>query len=65
MKYLFLFLILFSCNKEEKPESIAPENDMCICTKEYRPVCADGQTFGNPCMAGCEGHKNFKEGPCN
>lgn len=44
---------------------IAEENDMCICTKDYRPVCGkNGQTYPNPCQAGCEKVEIASEGPC-
>lgn len=44
---------------------IAEENDMCICTKDYRPVCGkNGQTYPNPCQAGCEKVEVAHDGPC-
>jgi hypothetical protein len=44
---------------------IAEENDMCICTKDYRPVCGkNGQTYPNPCQAGCEKVEVAHAGPC-
>lgn len=47
------------------PSGIAEENDMCICTKDYRPVCGEnGQTYPNPCQAGCEKVKVAHDGPC-
>lgn len=53
---------------QEQPASangIAEENDMCICTKDYRPVCgSNGVTYPNPCQAGCDKIKEYTEGPC-
>mmetsp|Transcript_43255 Transcript_43255/g.38487 ORF Transcript_43255/g.38487 Transcript_43255/m.38487 type:complete len:177 (-) Transcript_43255:143-673(-) len=25
----------------------------CICTKEYQPLCCDGENYDNPCIAEC------------
>jgi hypothetical protein len=36
----------------------------CICTMEYNPVCANGVTYGNECLAKCEGITNFTSGEC-
>ena len=33
----------------------------CICTTEYLPVkCANGETYGNPCLAKCAGAEECK-----
>ncbi len=40
------------------------EEEDCICTTEYAPVCANGITYSNACVAECEGVFNYTTGEC-
>jgi hypothetical protein len=78
MKYILLLALVFSCTTkkvETTPEvESAGESEAkpvspytvkpCYCMKIFKPVCADGQNFGNSCEAECQGHKTWTEGPC-
>jgi hypothetical protein len=79
MKFLVLLALLTSCGsmtkeKVDGPKESAGESDAkpvspytvqpCYCMKIFRPVCADGQNFGNSCEAECHGHKTWNEGQC-
>lgn len=45
--------------------ALVEENDMCICTKDWRPVCGSNkQTYPNACQAGCAKIKKYTEGAC-
>lgn len=46
--------------KPVSPYTVQP----CFCMKIFKPVCADGQNYGNSCEAECHGHKTWKEGRC-
>lgn len=65
--FLLSLLSMTSCMEDKLASNeIAPENDLCICTKDYRPVCSEeGITYPNACQAKCEGVTDFTEGACN
>jgi len=42
----------------------APTPEPCICTKQYEPVCCNGQVYGNQCAADCAGETACQDGEC-
>jgi hypothetical protein len=42
------------------------QGSTCVCTREFRQVCFNNKTFGNPCLAKCEGATDatIKPGAC-
>ena len=81
MKLVILLAILAGCSQQPKEDpamtvtnpnaalgqsgGFVEENDMCICTKEYKPVCgSNGQTYPSACQAKCDKITEYTEGPC-
>jgi hypothetical protein len=79
--YLLLAFLMFGCisatvnETDETPEPDVKvmeepvENeteDLCICTREYAPVCGeDGRTYSNECVAECMGAEVVHDGECS
>ncbi|HMT96516.1 MAG TPA: Kazal-type serine protease inhibitor family protein [Ferruginibacter sp.] len=66
-KTIIAVLFLFSCKGTKLPaeDCMGPKIKDCACTMQYDPVCGcDGKTYGNACVANCEGVKSFTKGPC-
>ncbi|GFR43291.1 hypothetical protein Agub_g4356 [Astrephomene gubernaculifera] len=63
-----LALLLFLCRLAGADNSTAQETAYSCrdgCPKTFEPVCgADGQTYGNPCLATCQGVKFIDHNPC-
>jgi len=61
----FLLTVVKSdCCKKENNCKGEPVKD-CVCIQIYKTVCGcDGKTYGNNCVARCEGVKEWKEGEC-
>lgn len=78
MKYILLLSLVFSCSTKKNDSGALSHNPgesdsrpvspytvrPCYCMKIFKPVCADGITYGNSCEAECHGHKTWTEGPC-
>lgn len=64
---LFTLLIFCACNPTKTIDTACkgePKKD-CVCTMQYDPVCGcDNKTYGNACVANCEGVKSFTKGEC-
>merc|ERR1719285_387304 len=48
------------CQEKEEPTTDEP----CLCFLIYDPVCVEGMEYSNSCVAECEGHTEWTDGPC-
>lgn len=46
--FLILIIVFLSCKQDE----------VCFCTKEYKPVCVGDNQYANTCLAKCDGYKD-------
>ncbi|KAG6294474.1 hypothetical protein E4U09_002594 [Claviceps aff. purpurea] len=53
-----------SLSSTSGPAAAPTVNPECICTADYNPVCAGGQTYPNACTAICYGAFLGYWGPC-
>ncbi len=64
---LFLLFFTISC-KQTLTENNSSNHELlkkeCSCNFVYEPVCANGITFDNECLAKCNGTTNIKKGKC-
>lgn len=42
-----------------------PTRPTCACPRNYDPVCANGITYANSCLARCHGMTTWDQGACN
>ena len=56
-----LFIALLACSDAQDD---ADTGEPCSCPAVEAPVCADGITYGNDCMAECEGVTDYTDGAC-
>ena len=67
-KLLYISIILLSfqgtCKKTSEP-CVGEKKEDCMCTMQYDPVCGcDNKTYGNACIASCEGISSYTKGEC-
>ena len=60
LKRLIVFVVVFGCASDDDDTLIA-----CDCGAIWQPVCAEGITYDNECLARCDGENNITDGACD
>jgi len=65
MRTFFIVFGLMACTVDADPDTDEYDTGPCDCGAIYAPVCADGTTYGNECVAICDGIIEYVEGACD
>ncbi len=61
---LIILFLLTSCLFNSEIKKTSSVQSQCNCTFEFNPVCSNGTTYDNPCLAKCKGVSIFEIGKC-
>ena len=64
MRWILMAALLTACEEQQNEEDTSCDCTTCDCGAIWQPVCADGVTYDNECVAICAGAKDIKDGEC-